>query len=58
MSLHNALARSRKAVRTPLVRRPLWFAEGDEGKQLEKEFQTIETPTESDFVAIAGRQGL
>ena len=58
MPLHNVLARSHKAIRAPLVRRPIWFAEGDEGQQLEKEFQTNETPTESDFVDIARRQGL
>jgi hypothetical protein len=58
MSHHNALNRSNKARRQPLVRRPLWFVEGDEGQQLEREFRTIETPKESDFVAIARRNGL
>jgi hypothetical protein len=58
MSHFNPLTRSLKASRAPLVRRPLRFIEGDEGKQLEMEFQENEDPTESDFVAIARRNGL
>jgi hypothetical protein len=58
MSHYNPLTHSRKATRAPLVRRPLRFVEGDEGQELEMEFQANETPTESDFVAIARRTGL